>query len=285
MLQPARGLTRHDLQAVAALERSVVAVDGGRLKLEWETLEHRDPDEVQDLLWWEGEQLAGFLGRYAYGGSIELAGMVAPSHRRRGIATALLDAALPLCSERGERQVVLVVPRHSVAGQQLALRRGGALEHSEYALALSGEPAPGPADPEVQLRRATPADAPALAALLTAAFGRPPSALDERIASRREQLLVIERAGSCVGTVRLTRQGAEGGVFGFAVAPELQGHGIGRDVLRRVCRQLRAEGATRVGLEVAVDNDRALGLYTSVGFTEVTTEDYYLLPVPPDKDA
>jgi len=37
----------------------------------------------------------------------------------------------------------------------------------------------------------------------------------------------------------------------------------------------RAEGAQRIGLEVAVTNERALKLYTSVGFTEVTIEDYF----------
>ncbi len=45
----------------------------------------------------------------------------------------------------------------------------------------------------------------------------------------------------------------------------------------RACRQVRDEGARSVELEVAIDNDRALGLYTSVGFTLVTTEDYYQL--------
>jgi ribosomal protein S18 acetylase RimI-like enzyme len=45
-----------------------------------------------------------------------------------------------------------------------------------------------------------------------------------------------------------------------------------------VCEQLRADGARRIGLEVAVENDRALGLYTSVGFEAVTTEDYFTLP-------
>jgi ribosomal protein S18 acetylase RimI-like enzyme len=44
-----------------------------------------------------------------------------------------------------------------------------------------------------------------------------------------------------------------------------------------VCRRLRDEGVRRVGLEVAVENDHALGLYTSLGFIQVTTEDYYAL--------
>ena len=77
--------------------------------------------------------------------------------------------------------------------------------------------------------------------------------------------------------MRLTREKETGGIYGFAIDPAWQGRGIGSDVLRRICRVLIDEGAHQVGLEVAVDNDRALGLYTSMGFTEVTTEDYYAL--------
>jgi ribosomal protein S18 acetylase RimI-like enzyme len=66
-------------------------------------------------------------------------------------------------------------------------------------------------------------------------------------------------------------------VYWFAVEPTWQGRGIGRDVLRRVCRDLRADGARRIGLEVAVENDNTLGLCTSLGFTQLTTEDYYAL--------
>jgi hypothetical protein len=41
----------------------------------------------------------------------------------------------------------------------------------------------------------------------------------------------------------------------------------------------RRPAADRIGLEVAVDNDQALALYTSVGFMPVTTEDYFELPL------
>jgi ribosomal protein S18 acetylase RimI-like enzyme len=43
---------------------------------------------------------------------------------------------------------------------------------------------------------------------------------------------------------------------------------------------LRGAGARTVRLEVAVDNDQALRVYTSVGFQPVIVEDYYLLPRP-----
>jgi ribosomal protein S18 acetylase RimI-like enzyme len=234
---------------------------------------------VEDLLWWEVGHLVGFLGLYSFGPSTEMAGMVAPTARRRGIATALLTAGLDLSRDLQRRQVLLVVPRSSVGGKELAGRHRGALDHSEHALVLSADPQDGPSDPRITLRRAHPADAPVLARLLEVGFGHPPSGPAETLGSEAERALVIELDGEPVGTVRITRTGDEAGVYGFVVDPEHQGHGIGRDVLRRVCRQLRAEGARRVGLEVEVDNDRALGLYTSIGFNPVTTEDYYALPL------
>lgn len=281
MLERARGLPPRALRAIADLERRVLDVDGGRLKLEWGTLEARNGHEVEDLLWWDGEQLLGFLGLYAFGpSSLELAGMVAPAVRRRGLATALLDAGLPLCRDRGYQQALLVVPRSSAAGRCLALGRGAVLEHSEHALVLRDAPSSGPSDPRTSLRRAVPADAAQLSRLLEAAFGHPRCGLSERLASEQERTFLVEVAGSPVGTVRLTREGQDAGVYGFAVDPAWQGRGIGRDVLRRVCQQLRDEGTQRIGLEVAVDNDHALGLYTSIGFTQLATEDYYTLAVP-----
>ena len=280
MLTFARGLTPVDLQAIAELEARTVENDGGRLKLEWGVLNARAGRDVEDLLWWEGDQLLGFLGLYAFAPpTAELVGMVHPYSRRRGLATALLDAALPLCRERGYRQALLVTPRESSPGRSFALSRGAVLEHSEHALALLGEPTEGPADPAVTVRTATSADASEVSRLLTTAFGTPPSEAFQWQATERSRTLLAELSGSAVGTLRLTRESDEAaGIYGFAVDPAWQGRGIGRDMLRRVCHALRDEGVHRIGLEVAVDNEHAMGLYTSLGFTPVTTEDYYALP-------
>jgi ribosomal protein S18 acetylase RimI-like enzyme len=280
MLELARGLSPGGLSALVALERRVVAADGGRLKLEWGVLRRRVGKDVEDFLWWEGDRLLGFLGLYAFGvADLEIAGMVDPSARRRGIATALLEAALPICCSRGYQQALLVTPRGSVAGREFALRRGAVLEHSEHALVLLGAPTDGPTDLRIELRTATPADASDLSRLLNAAFGSFPSDLLGRPPTDTERTLVVELDGSPVGTLRVTRDRETGGIYAFAVDPAWQGRGIGRDVLRRVCRQLRADDIRRIGLEVAVENDHALSLYTSLGFTQITTEDYYALPL------
>jgi ribosomal protein S18 acetylase RimI-like enzyme len=280
MVQLARGLSDDDLQAVAELERRTVAADGGRLKLEWGVLRARAGQDVEDFLWWEDERLLGFLGLYAFGApTVEIAGMVDPGARRRGIATALLDRALPICRDRGYGQALLVTPRESVGGRELALSRGAALEHSEYALVLLGPSTDGPSDPRIAVRTATPADVPELSHLLATAFGGPLPGFLDRLVSDSERTLVIEFEGSTVGTLRVAYERDPCGVYGFAVDPAWQRRGIGRDALRKVCRRLRDQGVTSIGLEVAVDNEHALGLYTSLGFTRTTTEDYYALAV------
>jgi ribosomal protein S18 acetylase RimI-like enzyme len=253
----------------------VVAADGGRLKLEWNALRRRSGQDVEDILWWDGERLLGFLGIYTHSApAIELAGMVDPAARRRGVGTALLDAGLRVCQEREHSSVLLVVPRTSAPGRALAQRRGGVLDHCEHALQLLGEPAEVTADPRVAIRAATPADLPVIRELLRLGFGwEPPEA-----AGHDPNTFIVDRDGQPIGTVRLIPEEGRAGVYGFVIHPEQQGRGIGRDVLHRLCRMAQVDGATAVHLEVATDNDRALNLYTSLGFRPVITEDYYALP-------
>ena len=124
------------------------------------------------------------------------------------------------------------------------------------------------------------ADLPVVSRLLELGFGEPaPAGLAERLDSPRERTAIVELAGSAVGTLRLRRDGSDASIYGFVIDPAWQGRGIGRAALRRACDQLRAQDARRIGLEVDVGNDRALTLYTSVGFAPTVTEDYFALPL------
>jgi ribosomal protein S18 acetylase RimI-like enzyme len=285
MIEVPHGLSKTVLDAIAALEHRTVTHDGGRLKLEWGTLTNRSADEQNDLLWWDGSQLLGFLGLYCFDGrNAELVGMVDPAARRTGIATALLEAAMVLCRERAYASVLLVVPRHSEAGRVLALQRRAVLDHSEHALVLTEAPTPASGKPsqlDIETRTATVDDAAEVSRLLIAGFGDAPDEAEiaRSIAKEWAQTLLIVLDREVVGTMRVTRDGDAGGVYGFAVDPKWQGRGIGREVLRRVCVELLSEGFKQVGLEVATQNEHALGLYTSLGFKMVTTEDYFSLAV------
>ena len=205
--------------------------------------------------------------------------MVDPAARRRGIGTALLKAALPLCRERDYHPVLLVTSRNASAGAAFALSRGGRLDHSEHAMVLTGEPADAPPGPDVRLRPATGADARYMRELLADGFGFSPTVADLRLDDPAERTLMVEVGGAAVGTLRVNQEGDRAGIYGFVVDRERRGQGIGRVALRQVCLMQRTRGAVTIGLEVAVENEHALGLYTSVGFTRVQTEDYFALPL------
>ena len=153
---PVRDLTPSDLEAIADLEARVVTHDGGRLKLEWGRLRGRSGAVAEDVLARSDDgRLVGFAGLYGYGSSgVEIAGMVDPGARRQGLGRALLDAAVGLCTQAGGGSPLLIVPRDSAGGRALAQARGGALDHSEHALRLSGEPVDGRSDPALSMRAA-----------------------------------------------------------------------------------------------------------------------------------
>ncbi len=284
------GLPPEDLRAIEELATACVAVDGGRLKLEYGILQSRPPEQVNDFLWIAERDLIGFLGIYGYrSDQAEICGMVHPSARRRGIFSRLFEAATAELVRRGAPEALLVVDRLYESGSCFARSVGGTVEHSEHRMILRREPANVVAGPLVTIRAAELADARFVFACLAEAFGLPAEHVEEEelkaLARRSPGTLVIEYGNEPVGTVRVDREPGTAGIYGFAVVPKYQGRGIGRQVLSTLARDLGAEGVAEVGLEVSVTNDAALRLYLSCGFDVIGTEDYYavLLGLSPSR--
>ncbi len=59
---------------------------------------------------------------------------------------------------------------------------------------------------------------------------------------------------------------AHRGSLGMGVLATHRGGGIGRDLLAATIKQARANGITRIELEVRADNERAIKLYERMGF-------------------
>lgn len=266
------------LAEVADLERRVVAADGGRLKLEWGALRSRAGDRVSDFVWRVDGRVVGFCGLYLFGRDAELAGMVDPPARRQGIGSALLAAAMPVVASMGREEALLVTPRTTPAGGAFARAHAGRLHHSEHHLVLGATPPPPPTHRDVLVRDAAESDVSALRRILTAAFGHDPGDFQVAAGDGDDRHLALERDGAVIGCLRLSRDDGGVGIYGFAIESSLRGGGIGRAVLSRVCRDLRAAGVATVTLEVETTNERALGLYTSCGFERQATEDYYAVP-------
>ncbi|MCS6953494.1 MAG: GNAT family N-acetyltransferase [Bryobacterales bacterium] len=66
----------------------------------------------------------------------------------------------------------------------------------------------------------------------------------------------------------------------LAVAPEAQGRGYGREMLRGMLRHMKQQGALYASLDCLAENDRANSLYRSEGFREVACHIRWLVRIP-----
>ena len=80
---------------------------------------------------------------------------------------------------------------------------------------------------------------------------------------------VQERDGGIVGYGVLSIAADEAHVLNVCAAPEVQGRGHGRRLLRALVQQARGRGARRLFLEVRPSNPQAMALYHAEGFNEI----------------
>lgn len=85
-------------------------------------------------------------------------------------------------------------------------------------------------------------------------------------------------AGELLGYAGLLVTGAEADVQTIAVAPSVQGTGLGRRLLDLLVEQAVRRGATSLLLEVRADNDRAIDLYARNGFEQIALRRRYYQP-------
>lgn len=259
--------TTHD--GVAALD------EAARLSLDGEDAQHllvTDRDQ-------NGEERVIAYANLLADGTVQ--GMVDPGHRRRGLGTALLRAALDLRPDAG-------VWAHGALDGALALLRSQGLRETRHLLTLHrplGADHPVPEIPastlpglELDTFRAD-RDADQWVAVNAEAFADHPEQgsltradLEQRLAEPwfdPEDMLLGRRDEQLVGFVWIKRESAEADaeIYVVATSPSVQGHGVGGHLLGAALARLQEPGAPGVELYVEADNTAALALYERWGFT------------------
>ena len=80
---------------------------------------------------------------------------------------------------------------------------------------------------------------------------------------------VLEEGGVIIGYVLMSVAAGEAHILNVCVAPEHQGRGLGRKLVRAIMHVARERGAQRVFLEVRPSNVGAIALYHDEGFNEI----------------
>lgn len=81
-------------------------------------------------------------------------------------------------------------------------------------------------------------------------------------------LFVLEEGGEPVSTAICVQDGDLAGLFEVATEESMRGKGYGRRTLLSALKWARARGAREAWLQVDADNETAIGLYRSMGFSE-----------------
>jgi ribosomal-protein-alanine N-acetyltransferase len=131
------------------------------------------------------------------------------------------------------------------------------------------------------IRRASPADVPALVGIERECFSDPwtASGIRETIQYETARAFVAESGGRAVGYVMARISGEEGEILNLAVLPRSRRKGIARCLLDEALGSIAAAGVTEAYLEVRQSNAEAITLYQSLGFRPVGLRpDYYRDP-------
>jgi len=140
----------------------------------------------------------------------------------------------------------------------------------------------GAAGTTVQLRELEWTDLPEVGELDQRIFGRDAWTRQSwwaELAGRPRRRYTVATSGErIVGYGGVDCAGSTADVMTIAVAPDQQGHGLGRRLLERLTRDAREAGAEALLLEVRADNDSARNLYLRAGFEHIQTRRNYYRP-------
>lgn len=248
----------------------------------------RPEDSVSDVLWYEQGQLVGFAGVNSYGdlSEVEAAILVHPAFRGRGIGHAVARAVERECQMSGICRLLVVVPHESTAGAALAAAMGARHAYSECTMDLDPArvlPLERVRDP-VELRMSGEDDVPVMAAIVAAAFAEPVQEEEETLARLMRDpervTYLATQDGRPVGVIQSAMDDGRAFIVHFAVRPDMQGRGIGRQMLLAIVHGLLNSGRTRITIEVETENAGALALYQRCGFVTIGVTNYELLELP-----
>lgn len=275
------GLGEADLAAIEQLAAVCDKHDQASMRLNWGSLRRRPSDEANDFLYYQDGALVGALALYAFGPSeAETSGMVHPSYRRRGIFRELVDAAVAELRRRGTPKLIFFCDHQSQAARPALEALGAQYGYSEHKMLLRDARLPAAFDPDLRFGQAESADLKDVVRIIANAFGMNEADMlaeaEKNSSSGKHQYYIGKLGGTPIGALSMQINGGQAGIYGFGVWPEYRGRGYGRQILARAIQAALAAGATSVILEVAPENDRALGLYQSVGFEETNRYDYYI---------
>ena len=95
----------------------------------------------------------------------------------------------------------------------------------------------------------------------------PEDDIAKKLAFQPALFFVAEHAGEVVGSVMAGYEGHRGQINYLAVRPDLQGSGLGRELMEFAENRLRELAAPKINLQVRARNRGVIAFYESLGYS------------------
>lgn len=230
------------------------------------------------LLFYEQDKLIGFISAFFfYTNTVEIALIVAPDYRKKGIAKELFRTIAPLLQQHDITHLIFSAP--SQLHKEWLPKRGLEYTHTEYYMERTELHPLLNYNKSLAFRTASVQDIPLLNTLDEACFPSKHDHFDDRfqhiIDDRNYHIVIAMLNNKPIGKAHLrwNEQGAT--LSDIAIIPSLQAQGYGTALITHCVNKALSEGKSLLNLDVEAHNQRALGLYTRLGFFIKNACDYW----------
>lgn len=235
-----------------------------------------------NILYYENQQLMGFLSVFFfYDDAVEVALLVHPSVRRRGIAKQLVEAILPLIQTHHFRKLIFSCPSH--LNNHWLPSMGFSYLHSEYYMERDDLNPLLDYNKSLTFREANVKDIPILCTIDEACFPKkdtkPSDRFQQLLDDRTYELMMVFQNHHPIGKAHLRWETHGATLSDIAIVPALQGKGLGTALITHCINYALSEGKPHLSLDVETHNQRALNLYTRLGFLIQNACDYWTVGI------
>lgn len=271
-------LDHQQLLAFDMLNAECKRVDGN-VVASYRHLLGADRGRLSNVMFYDHQQLIGFLAAFFFRDkACEIALMVAPSYRRRGIASQMLERILPLLRIEGVDTVVFSSPQS--LNDPWLLASGLEYQSCEYQMQqLINKPF----FPKNQhaVRLANPSDIPFLCTIDEQCFPDlvihdMPAQFKKRLHDPNQWIFVVsDNEGDPIGKAHFTSLSGSARLTDIGVLPSAQGQGLGSALVAHCINFAYSASVPTIFLDVESANQHACNLYLRLGFSINNAHEYW----------
>ncbi len=234
------------------------------------------------VMFYEQGQLIGFLSVFFfYDDAVEIAMLVHPLARRKGIARQMMHNVISLIQTHSFSTLIFSSP--SSLNNHWLPALGFSYQHSEFYMERDDLNPLLDSNKTLTFREANIKDLPTLCALDDACFpkkdSKPVERFQQLLDDRNYQIFIALLNNQPVGKAHLRWESNGATISDITILPTLQGKGLGTELITFCINFALSEGKPHLNLDVETHNQRALNLYTRLGFMVQNACDYWAIGI------